>query len=89
MAAQNINPPYGKELFSYVQNRGFPADNLQIPEYKKLQRLNVTHLLNQLANLEGDIQSTSCASPDQLEPLQKVMHHTARPPLLVLLTCDS
>jgi hypothetical protein len=74
MAAQNINRTYGNELVSYVQNRGSHADSLQIPKYKKLQRLNVTYLLNQLANLKGDIQSTSCASPNQLELLHKVMH---------------
>jgi hypothetical protein len=64
MAAQPVQT-YDNTIFDFVQNRGSNYDASVLAEFKKLQRLNLTYIQNDLAALKGEIYIAKAVTQEQ------------------------
>jgi hypothetical protein len=63
---------YWEQLVRYNSKLG--KDELQYPEFASLQRLNIIHLHNALAEIKADIWQRNATSKEQMADLKAIMH---------------
>jgi len=64
---------YDDAVYDYIQRKGSNADTLVFAEFKKLQRLNLVELQNELATLKGDIHTGEKATIHQRRELRRLL----------------
>jgi len=64
---------YDDAVYDFVQHKGSNADPLVFAEFKKLQRLNLVELQNELATLKGDIHTSEKVTPSQRTDLRRLL----------------
>ena len=75
MMAAGLPDDYWQKLVQYTEDeRGEPA----LGEFERLQSMNLTHLLNVLARIKGDIERTHTTSPEQMALLRQVLHQYSK-----------
>ena len=60
-------------IYDFVQRKGSNADPLFFAEFKKLQRLNLVELQNELAILKGDIHTAEKVTRQQRQDLRRLL----------------
>ncbi|KAH7378609.1 hypothetical protein BKA64DRAFT_585735 [Cadophora sp. MPI-SDFR-AT-0126] len=69
---------YDNEVYNFVQHKGSNADTLVFAEFKKLQRLNLVELQNELATLKGDIHTAEKVTVAQRKELRRLLSEYAQ-----------
>jgi len=67
---------HGERLFQYTFDEGRQEARFLI--FRGLQLMNIFNLQNDLAKLKHGIMTTKTATPQQTEPLTKVLHDYSR-----------
>jgi hypothetical protein len=71
MATISLPAKYWQALVQYATSeRGEPP----IGAFPRLQRLNITHLLNEIVRIEGDITHNQTTSLEQMNLLRQTLH---------------
>ena len=69
---------YWKELGkTYSRERNADSEPI-LGQFGRLQRLNITHLLNTLASIKAAIKCNESTTPEQMSLLREVMHQYGR-----------
>ena len=69
--SDGLSAQYWKDLVQYAQIvRGEPP----LGDFGKLQTINITHLLNQLARIKAEIEHSQTFNTGQMSILQQTLH---------------
>jgi hypothetical protein len=71
-------PTYDNTLFDFVHYKGSNADILVFAEFKKLRRLNLVELQNELAALKGAIHTAGKVTSHQRKELRQLLREYSR-----------
>jgi len=71
-------PTYDNTLFDFVHHKGSNADPLVFADFKKLRRLNLVELQNELAALKGAIHTTGKVTSHQRKELRQLLREYSR-----------
>jgi len=58
-----------------VQSTYDQKDEPLLGEFGRLQRLNITHLLNEIVRIKAAVRYNNTTSQEQIDRLREVMHH--------------
>lgn len=78
MSADPRLQSYDSQIFDFVQNKGSNFDAPALAEFKKLQRLNLVHLQNELATIKGDIHTAEAVTQAQRQTLRKLLREYSK-----------
>jgi hypothetical protein len=71
-------PTYDNTLFDFVHYNGSNADTFVFAEFKKLRRLNLVELQNELAALKGAIYTAGKVTSHQRKELRQLLREYSR-----------
>jgi hypothetical protein len=57
-------------------------------EFDRLQRLNITHLLNEIVRIKASIRHNQTTSQEQIDRLREVMHQYGEPKCQINILCE-
>jgi hypothetical protein len=82
--ADHFNSQYWRDLFEYTRPKDQELVESQLREppvsdFQRLQMMNITHLLHQLAHLKATINHKHTTSAEDMSHLQRTLHHYGTP----------
>jgi hypothetical protein len=75
VAATEFTPEYWRSLVAYAGDLSQDKEEPPLGEFGKLQAMNITHLMNEIVRIKGNVGSSETTSFEEMNLLRKFLHH--------------